>query len=230
MGGLRRANTVRLLAQSGIVTATTLWVLAAASAFAWILVREWVPQTIGEWIVAVGAGRTTLLVVTVIVFVAIGALLEGLPALLIFGPILFPISRSIGLDPVHYGIVIVAAMGIAFFLPPVGVGLSIAAGIARVDIDRVSRTYVPYLVALLAGLALVAAFPVADARAAETAVGVQGVRTEGRGQRAEGGQRKNGKGYLPRCLLRHCNTLCPLPSLPLPSLCPLPFALCPHLE
>jgi C4-dicarboxylate transporter DctM subunit len=159
MGGLRRANTVRLLAQSGIVTATTLWVLAAASAFAWILVREWVPQTIGEWIVAIGAGRATLLVVTVIVFVAIGALLEGLPALLIFGPILFPISRSIGVDPVHYGIVIVAAMGIAFFLPPVGVGLSIAAGIARVDINRVSRTYVPYLVALLAGLALVAAFP-----------------------------------------------------------------------
>ena len=74
------------------------------------------------------------------IFVVIGALLEGLPALLIFGPILFPISRTVGLDPVHYGIVIVAAMGIAFFLPPVGVGLSIAAGIARVDIDDVSRT------------------------------------------------------------------------------------------
>ena len=58
------------------------------------------------------------------------------------------------------GIVIVAAMGIAFFLPPVGVGLSIAAGIARVDIDAVSRSYVPYLVALLVGLALIAAFPV----------------------------------------------------------------------
>src|SRR4029077_18537832 len=100
MGGVRRSELVPQFAQSGIVTATTLWVLAAASAFAWILVREWVPQTLGEWIVAVGAGRTTLLVVTVIVFVAIGALLEGLPALLIFGPILFPISRSIGLDPV----------------------------------------------------------------------------------------------------------------------------------
>jgi TRAP-type C4-dicarboxylate transport system permease large subunit len=91
--------------------------------------------------------------------VVIGALLEGLPALLIFGPILFPISRSLGIDPVHYGIVIIAAMGIAFFLPPVGVGLSIAAGIARVDIDDVSRSYVPYLIALLIGLALIAAFP-----------------------------------------------------------------------
>jgi tripartite ATP-independent transporter DctM subunit len=159
MGGLRRANLSHQFAQSGVVTATTLWVLAAASAFAWILVREWVPQTIGEWIVTAGSGRTGLLVVTIVVFVAIGALLEGLPALLIFGPILFPISRTLGLDPVHYGIVIVAAMGIAFFLPPVGVGLSIAAGIARTDMDQVSRTYVPYLAALLIGLALVAAFP-----------------------------------------------------------------------
>jgi C4-dicarboxylate transporter DctM subunit len=160
MGGIRRQEIVGQLAQSGVVTATTLWVLAAASAFAWILVREWVPQMLGDWIGAAGAGRAGFLALTIVLFVVIGALLEGLPALLIFGPILFPISRTVGVDPVHYGIVIVAAMGIAFFLPPVGVGLSIAAGIARVDIDDVSRNYVPYLVALLIGLALIAAFPV----------------------------------------------------------------------
>jgi tripartite ATP-independent transporter DctM subunit len=160
MGGIRREHLEGQLTQSGIVTATTLWVLAAASAFAWILVREWVPQTLGEWMGSVGAGRAGFLAMTVVLFVVIGALLEGLPALLIFGPILFPISRAVGVDPVHYGIVIVAATGIAFFLPPVGVGLTIAAGIARVDIDDVSRTYVPYLVALLIGLALIAAFPV----------------------------------------------------------------------
>ncbi len=159
MGGIRRTAVVGQLAQSGVVTATTLWVLAAASAFAWILVREWVPQTLGEWIGGLGAGRAGFMAATVVVFVVIGALLEGLPALLIFGPILFPISKGLGIDPVHYGIVIIAAMGIAFFLPPVGVGLTIAAGIARVDIDEVSRAYVPYLLALLAGLALIAAFP-----------------------------------------------------------------------
>ena len=159
MGGIRRSELVGQLAQSGIVTATTLWVLAAASAFAWILVREWVPQMLGDWIGGVGAGRVGVMAMTIVLFVVVGALLEGLPALLIFGPILFPISRVVGIDPVHYGIVIVAAMGIAFFLPPVGVGLAIAAGIARVDIDEVSRTYLPYLVALLIGLALIAAFP-----------------------------------------------------------------------
>ena len=159
LGGVRRPQLVSQLAQSGVVTATTLWVLAAASAFAWILVREWVPQALGEWIASVGAGKVGFLALTVVLFVVIGALLEGLPALLIFGPILFPIARTLGIDPVHYGIVIIAAMGIAFFLPPVGVGLTIAAGIARVDIDDVSRGYVPYLVALLIGLALLAAFP-----------------------------------------------------------------------
>jgi C4-dicarboxylate transporter DctM subunit len=160
--GLRSADhgtMMEQLAQSGVVTATTLWVLAAASAFAWILVREWVPQTLGEWMAGIGAGRGGFLAMTVVLFVIIGALLEGLPALLIFGPILFPISRAVGIDPVHYGIVIVAAMGIAFFLPPIGVGLSIAAGIARVDIDDVTRNYLPYLAALLIGLALIAAFP-----------------------------------------------------------------------
>lgn len=160
LGGIRRTGLVAQLAGSGVVTATTLWVLAAASAFAWILVREWVPQALGEWIGNAGAGRVEFMALTIALFVVIGALLEGLPALLIFGPILFPISRSIGIDPVHYGIVVIAAMGIAFFLPPIGVGLTIAAGIGRVDIDEVSRTYVPYLVALLIGLALIAAFPV----------------------------------------------------------------------
>ena len=97
---------------------------------------------------------------TIVVFVLIGALLEGLPALLIFGPILYPISRTVGIDPVHYGIVIVAAMGIAFFLPPVGVGLDDCGRHRPVsDIDEVSRAYVPYLIALLIGLVLIAAFP-----------------------------------------------------------------------
>jgi tripartite ATP-independent transporter DctM subunit len=159
MGGIRREDVGAQLAQSGIVTATTLWVLAAASAFAWILVREWVPQTLGEWIAAAGVGRFGFLAISIVLFVVIGALLEGLPALLIFGPILFPIARTVGVDAVHYGIVVVAATGIAFFLPPVGVGLSIAAGIGRVDMDEVSRSYVPYLIALLIGLLLVTAFP-----------------------------------------------------------------------
>ena len=111
LGDVRRVEVTRQLTQSGVVTATTLWVLAAASAFAWILVREWVPQALAEWIGGAGAGRVGFMVSTVVVFIVIGALLEGLPALLIFGPILFPIARALHIDPVHYGIVIIAGDG-----------------------------------------------------------------------------------------------------------------------
>lgn len=157
--GIARAGVVPILAQTGVVTAITLWVLGAASAFAWILARERVPDAFGEWVTALGGGPGLFLALTIVLFVVVGALLEGLPALLIFGPILFPISRGLGLDPVHYGIVIIAAMGIAFFLPPVGVGLSIACSIGGVDMDGVMRSYLPYLGALLFGLAMIAGFP-----------------------------------------------------------------------
>ena len=123
---------------------------------AWLVVRKDLTVEIRSLEIL---STTLFFALTVVLFVVIGALLEGLPALLIFGPILFPISRGLGVDPVHYGIVIIAAMGIAFFLPPVGVGLSIACGIAGIEMDSVLKSYLPYLVALLVGLALIAAFP-----------------------------------------------------------------------
>lgn len=149
----------RLFVASGAVTAMTLWVLASASAFAWILAREQVPQLFAASFTALGGGRLLFMLMTLLIFVVIGALLEGLPALLIFGPILFPMAQVLGIDPIHYGIVIVAAMGVAFFLPPVGVGLYIACGIGKVDINEMFRAYAPYLLAMIAGLLIVAFVP-----------------------------------------------------------------------
>ena len=143
LGDVRRVEVTRQLTQSGVVTATTLWVLAAASAFAWILVREWVPQALAEWIGGAGAGRVGFMVSTVVVFIVIGALLEGLPALLIFWLILFPICarpahRSRALRDCDYrgdGDRVLPAAGRR--------RPEIAAGIAGEDIDEVSRTLPP---------------------------------------------------------------------------------------
>jgi C4-dicarboxylate transporter, DctM subunit len=144
---------------SGVVTAMTLWVLGAASAFAWILAREQVPQFVATWFTASEGGWVLFMAVTLAIFIVIGALLEGLPVLLIFGPILIPIAITLGIDPIHYGTVIVACMGIAFFLPPVGVGLYIACGIGRVDLNRTMPVYMPYLAALIVGLIIIAYVP-----------------------------------------------------------------------
>ena len=139
------------------MTATTLWVLAAASAFAWILVREWVPQTLGEWITASAPSRAVFLAPHGVPVRGDRRAARGAAGALHLRADAVPDQPRVGVDPVHYGIVIVAAMGIAFFLPPVGVGLSIASSIAHVDVDEVSRSYFPYLLVLLIGLALIAA-------------------------------------------------------------------------
>ena len=153
------AQLPEMFVSSGVVTAMTLRVLGAASAFAWILAREQVPQAVAAWFTSGDRGWVFFMAMTMAIFVVIGALLEGLPVLLIFGPIFIPIAISLGIDPIHYGTLIVTAMGIAFFLPPVGVGLYIACGIGKVDLNATIPVYMPYLAALLIGMIFVAYVP-----------------------------------------------------------------------
>ena len=150
------AQLPEMFVASAVVTAMTLWVLGAASVFAWILAREQVPQFVASFFTSGERGWAFFMAVTILIFIVVGALLEGLPVLLIFGPIFIPIAINLGIDPIHYGTVIVACMGIAFFLPPVGVGLYIACGIGKVDLNPTIPVYMPYLAALLVGLIFIA--------------------------------------------------------------------------
>ena len=96
---------------------------------------------------------------TIVVFVILGSVLEGVPALVLLAPLLFPIARQMGIHEVHYSMVVILAMGIGLFAPPFGVGFFTACAIGNVDPDdAVSRIW-PYLGALLIGTIIVALFP-----------------------------------------------------------------------
>ena len=97
--------------------------------------------------------------VTILVFVALGCLLEGLPAVLLLAPIMFPIAKSLGINDIHYAMVIVCAMNIGLMMPPIGVGFYIACRIGGAPPDEVIGAIWPYLVALLVGVVIIAAFP-----------------------------------------------------------------------
>ena len=88
-----------------------------------------------------------------------GALLEGLPALLIFGPLLLPMAHQFGIDPLQYGIVMIIAMGLGAFSPPIGVGMFVTCSICDTTMENASRHMVPYLVVVVIGLLLVAFVP-----------------------------------------------------------------------
>ena len=88
-----------------------------------------------------------------------GSVLEGIPAIVLFGPLLFPIARAVGIHEVHYAMVVVLSMGLGLFAPPFGVGYYTACAIGNVDPNEGIRPIWGYMLALFVGLVLVAAFP-----------------------------------------------------------------------
>jgi TRAP-type C4-dicarboxylate transport system permease large subunit len=101
----------------------------------------------------------TFLFVSVLVFVILGSVLEGIPAIVLFGPLLFPIARQLGVHEVHYAMVVILAMGVGLFAPPFGVGYYAACAIGRVNPDEGMRPIVGYIIAMLIGLIVVVLVP-----------------------------------------------------------------------
>src|SRR5436309_4973437 len=156
---IRWRDLPAIMARSAVVTATVCFLLAVAAVIAWMLAVAQVPAAILSAMQAISAGPITFLILTAALFIVLGAVLEGLPAVVILVPTFLPVVKQMNIDLIHYSIVVTAATGIGLFLPPIGVGLFIACGIAGVTIDRVTREMMPYVTMLSFGLLLVIVFP-----------------------------------------------------------------------
>jgi tripartite ATP-independent transporter DctM subunit len=148
-----------ILVSSAVVTASVCFLLGTAAVVAWVLVIEQVPQLLLSAMLAVPGGALIFLALTAVLFIALGAVLEGLPAVVILLPTFLPVVKRLGIDIVHYSTVVVAATGIGLFLPPIGVGFFIACGIARVSVDSATSAMMPYIVMMCVGLVVVILVP-----------------------------------------------------------------------
>jgi C4-dicarboxylate transporter DctM subunit len=156
---IRWSQLPEILIQSAVVTAAVCFLLGTAAVVAWILAVQQVPVALLRAMTELSAGPTVFLILTALLFIVLGAVLEGLPAVVILLPTFLPVVKQFNIDLVHYSIVVVAATGIGLFLPPIGVGLFIACGIANISVDRVVRPMLPYVLFLCLGLLLVILFP-----------------------------------------------------------------------
>jgi C4-dicarboxylate transporter DctM subunit len=148
-----------ILMQSAAVTGAVGLLLATAGVISWFLTIQQLPAKLIGLMTIVPGSSLVFLVLTAVIFVFFGAVVEGLPAVVILLPSLLPVATQLRIDPIHYSIVIVAAVGIGLFLPPVGVGLFIACGIADVTVDRATGTILPFLAVLCVGLVVIIAAP-----------------------------------------------------------------------
>ena len=135
-GGLGLRKLYTMLVETAALSGAVLLVLGAASAMAWAITQSGVVQQLSQFLTTLPGGPIAFMAVTIVVFVLLGCLLEGLPAVLLLAPIMFPIAKKLGINDIQYAMVVVCAMNVGMMLPPVGVGFYIACKIGGVKARR----------------------------------------------------------------------------------------------
>ena len=148
-----------MLIETASLSGAILFIIGCATAMAWALTQSGFSRQLAEWMALVPGGKAGFMAISVVAFVILGSVLEGIPAIVLFGPLLFPVARAVGIHEVHYAMTVIFAMGLGLFAPPFGVGFYAACAIGRVDPDRAMPHVWPYLGALAVALVLIAAIP-----------------------------------------------------------------------
>jgi tripartite ATP-independent transporter DctM subunit len=148
-----------MLVETASLSGAILLIIGAATGMAWALTQSGFSRDLAEVMSNLPGGVIGFLAVSIVAFIILGSVLEGIPAIVLFGPLLFPIAREIGVHEVHYSMVVILAMGMGLFAPPFGVGYYAACAISRINPDEGMRPIIGYMLALLVGLIVVAAVP-----------------------------------------------------------------------
>jgi tripartite ATP-independent transporter DctM subunit len=158
-GGISLKQIYKMLVETAALSGAILLILGTASAMAWAIAQSGAIQQLSAVLTTLPGGWMTFMAVTILVFLILGCLLEGLPAILLLAPIMFPIAKKLGIHDIHYSMVVMAAMNIGLMMPPIGVGFYLACRIGEGSPDEVMGAIWPYIIALLGGLIVIAYVP-----------------------------------------------------------------------
>jgi len=148
-----------MLIDTACLSGAILMIIGTATGMAWGLTQSGFSRGLAAAMTGLPGGAATFIAVSILAFMVLGSVLEGIPAIVLFGPLLFPIARKVGINEVHYSMVVVLAMGIGLFAPPFGVGYYAACAISRIHPDEGMGPIVGYMLALLIGTIIIAAVP-----------------------------------------------------------------------
>jgi tripartite ATP-independent transporter DctM subunit len=148
-----------MLVATASLSGAILLIIGTATGMAWGLTQSGFSRTLAAAMTGLPGGAVTFMAASIVVFVVLGSVLEGIPAIVLFGPLLFPIARTVGIHEVHYAMVVILAMGIGLFAPPFGVGYYAACAIGRVEPADGMRPIWGYMLALVFGTIIVATVP-----------------------------------------------------------------------
>jgi tripartite ATP-independent transporter DctM subunit len=150
---------IPILRSTAVTTGSVMLLVGIASALSWILSTNQVPNIVGTAITKLSKSPLVFLLLCNLCFIVLGAVLEGVPAMLILVPIFLPFVDKLGINQIHFGILCIACLGIGIFLPPIGMGMFIACNFAQIDVGKMFRSFAPYLLVFLIGLFIITSVP-----------------------------------------------------------------------
>ena len=150
---------VPMLVETASLSGAILLIIGCATAMAWALTQSGFSKALVDLMAVVPGGKVGFMAISVVAFTILGSVLEGIPAVVLFGPLLFPVARALGIHEVHYAMVAIFAMGLGLFTPPFGVGFYAACAIGKVAPDQAIARVWPHLGALFLALIVIAAIP-----------------------------------------------------------------------
>ncbi len=156
---MRLKDVRRVLLNSANMSAMLLYIITNAVLFSFIMTNENIPQALAAWMLNHGLGVVTFLLAVNVILLLAGNFMEPSSIVLIFAPILFPVAIKLGIDPIHFGILMVVNMEVGMCHPPVGLNLYVASGITRMGITELTVAVWPWLFAMLVFLVIVTYWP-----------------------------------------------------------------------
>jgi C4-dicarboxylate transporter DctM subunit len=156
---LKMVDVPKVLLNSANMSAMLLYIITNAVLFSFILTNEQIPQAVAEWIQGSGLGVIGFLIAVNILLLVMGSFMEPSSIILITAPILFPIAMKLGIDPIHFGVMITVNMEIGMITPPVGLNLYVASGVAKMGLTDCSKAVWPWLLTMLTFLMIITYVP-----------------------------------------------------------------------
>ena len=149
----------KVLLDSASMSAMLLYIITNAVLFSFLMTHENIPQIMAEWILSNNLGVVSFLLVTNVLLLVAGNVMEPSSIILILAPILFPVAMALGIDPIHFGVLITVNMEVGMCHPPVGLNLYVASGISKMGISELTVAVMPWLIAMVGFMLLITYVP-----------------------------------------------------------------------
>ncbi|MFD1039411.1 TRAP transporter large permease [Virgibacillus byunsanensis] len=156
---IKLKDIFNIFIKSSISSATIMYIMANAGLFTWILSFEGIPQLISEYFTQLTSSPLIFLLIINVMLLLFGMFIDGLTAIIILGPLLMPTAIELGIDPIHFGIIMIINLALGMCTPPVGIGLFVASQISNSPIEKITKAIIPFLAIVVINLIVLSLFP-----------------------------------------------------------------------